>query len=360
MSTAYDKCSVCLCEYLRSFPITIFLVPVHTHKKIFFHFASPQILSNNLVYMPRRRILCVGLIALDIVNTCERYPDEDEDIRAISQRWQTGGNACTNATVLTQLGMECEFLGTLSRGVEADFVCKHLLDRGVRYDNSVHHSGCGTPTSFVTLSLATGSRTVIHSRNNLPELTVSAFEKVKLSNYDWIHFEGRRNEAEIVKMIAIVEEFNSGRSPKNKIVVSVELEKPRKSLLPLLEKADVVFASKDFAQFLGFSSPSETVKSLNFETKNVATIICAWGVGGADGIGPDGEAKHSNVYPPKKVVDTLGAGDTFVAGAIFRLIQGSSVEDALIFACRLAGFKCGINGNDGLVEAFSRQNNNDY
>ena len=306
--------------------------------------------------MSRRRILCVGLIALDIVNTCERYPDEDEDIRAISQRWQTGGNACTNASVLTQLGMQCEFLGSLSRGLDADFVCKHLLQRGVRYDNCVEHSGCGTPTSFVTLSLATGSRTVVHSRNNLPELTVSAFEKVNLLDFDWIHFEGRRNEAEIVKMIHIIEEFNATQSPKDRIVVSVELEKPRKSLLQLLGKADVVFTSKDFAQSLGFSSPYETVRSLRSKTKLGATIICAWGTRGADGAGPDGEVKHSNAYSPEKVVDTLGAGDTFIAGAICSLIQGSSIEDTLIFACRLAGFKCGMNGNDGLVEGLSRQN----
>ena len=306
--------------------------------------------------MSRRRILCVGLIALDIVNTCERYPDEDEDIRAISQRWQTGGNACTNASVLTQLGMQCEFLGSLSRGLDADFVCKHLLQRGVRYDNCVEHSGCGTPTSFVTLSLATGSRTVVHSRNNLPELTVSAFEKVNLLDFDWIHFEGRRNEVEIVKMIHIIEEFNATQSPKDRIVVSVELEKPRKSLLQLLGKADVVFTSKDFAQSLGFSSPYETVRSLRSKTKLGATIICAWGTRGADGAGPDGEVKHSNAYPPEKVVDTLGAGDTFIAGAICSLIQGSSIEDTLIFACRLAGFKCGMNGNDGLVEGLSRQN----
>lgn len=304
--------------------------------------------------MSRRRILCVGLIALDIVNTCERYPDEDEDIRAISQKWQTGGNACTNAVVLTQLGMECEFLGSLSRGLEAEFVCEHLHQRGVRYDNCVQHSDCGTPTSFVTLSLTTGSRTIVHSRNNLPELTVSAFEKVNLSDFDWIHFEGRRNEAEIVKMIDVVEEFNADLSPKDRIVVSVELEKPRKSLMQLLNKADVVFTSKDFAKFLGCSSPYETVRSLRSKTKPGATIICAWGTKGADGAGPDGEVKHSNAYPPEKVVDTLGAGDTFTAGAIYSLIQGSSLEDTLNFACRLAGLKCGMNGNDGLVEALSR------
>lgn len=63
-------------------------------------------------------------------------------------------------------------------------------------------------------------------------------------------------------MIDIVEEFNSAQSSKDRIVVSVELEKPRKSPMQLLDKADVVFTSKDFAEFLGFSSPYETVKSL--------------------------------------------------------------------------------------------------
>ena len=311
--------------------------------------------------MPRHRVLCVGLIALDIVSTCQRFPDEDEDIRAISQKWQTGGNACTNATVLTQLGMQCEFLGSLSCGVEAEFVCNHLRDRGVRYSSCVRHPDCGTPTSCVTLSLETGSRTVVHARNNLPELSVSAIEKIDLSNYDWVHFEGRRNEEEIVKMIDMVEKWNSALTHESKIIVSVELEKPRKTLLPLLDKADVVFISKDFARFCGYSSASEAVKSLRNKIKPGATMICAWGEKGADGAGADGDVKHSDAYPPEKVIDTLGAGDTFVAGAIYSLIKESSVKDALIFACRLAGFKCGVAGNDGLVKAFyNYQNNNCY
>ena len=268
--------------------------------------------------------------------------------------------ACTNATVLTQLGMQCEFLGSLSRGVEAEFVCKHLRDRGVCYSSCVRHADCATPTSCVTLSLETGSRTVVHARNiNLPELSVSALEKINLSNYDWVHFEGRGNEEEIVTMIDIVEKWNSTLTHENKIIVSVELEKPRETLLPLLDKADVVFTSKDYARFCGYSSASEAVKFLRNKIKPGATMSCAWGEKGADGAGPDGDVKHSDAYSPEKVIDTLGAGDTFVAGAIFSLIKESPVGHALIFACSLAVFKCGVAGNDGLVKAFyNYQNNN--
>ena len=99
-------------------------------------------------------------------------------------------------------------------------------------------------------------------------------------------------------MIAIVDKFNSTLSHQDKIVVSVELEKLRNSLLPLLDKADVVFTSEDFARFCGFSSAAEAVKSFRAKAKPSATIICAWGGEGADGVGPDGELKHSNAFPP--------------------------------------------------------------
>lgn len=305
--------------------------------------------------MTSGRILCIGLVALDIVNTCERYPEEDEDLRANFQRWQTGGNACNTCTVLNELGADCEFFGSMSYGLQADFIRKHMEERKLRY-KCVCHTNCGTPTSSVILNLQTGSRTIVHARNNLPELKVEDFEKLNLSDYRWIHFEGRRNEEVIVKMIEIIEKFNTMKSCTNQVKVSVELERPRDSLLQLLKKGDVVFISKDFARSRGFSSSAVTLKALHSQLKFGATAICAWGEEGADGVGPDGEVKHSDAYPPEKVTDSLGAGDTFIAGAIYSFCKGLSLQDALNFACFLAGVKCGMHGYDGLVKEALKHN----
>lgn len=67
-------------------------------------------------------ILCVGLICLDIVNIVDHYPVEDEDIRAKSQQWRSGGNAANTSMVLSLIGRRCEFLGTLGHGVETELV----------------------------------------------------------------------------------------------------------------------------------------------------------------------------------------------------------------------------------------------
>ena len=60
-------------------------------------------------------------------------------------------------------------------------------------------------------------------------------------------------------------------------------------------------------------------------------------------------------FAPPQVLDTLGAGDTFNAGLIHRLSLGSTVEEALTFACRLAGAKCGMLGYEGLKDFDSVQ-----
>ena len=57
---------------------------------------------------------------------------------------------------------------------------------------------------------------------------------------------------------------------------------------------------------------------------------------------------ESRAFPPEKLVDTLGAGDTFNAGIIHSLSRGKSVSEALTYACKLAGTKCGMVGFDGL------------
>lgn len=66
------------------------------------------------------RILCVGLLCLDIVNHLDHYPNEDEDVRAKHQTWQSGGNAANSAKVLSLIGSRCDFLGTIGVGMETE------------------------------------------------------------------------------------------------------------------------------------------------------------------------------------------------------------------------------------------------
>ncbi|XP_072433962.1 ketohexokinase isoform X3 [Chiloscyllium punctatum] len=293
----------------------------------------------------KKQILCVGLVCLDVINVVDKFPVEDTDTRCLSQIWQRGGNASNSCTVLALLGAPCGFLGSLAPGhvsdisvwtKRTDFLNDDFESRDINISNIVWQQAGITPSACCIVNLSSGSRTVIVSDM-----------KIDLSLYQWIHWEGR-NASEQVAMIQQVEQYNATVSAELRITTSVEIEKTREELYQLFGHGDFVFISKDVARHFGFNSASEAVKGLYNRVKPGAYLICAWAEQGADAMGPDG-VFHSNAFPPEKLVDTLGAGDTFIAAVLFSLYNGKCIQESLIFGCQIAGRKCGIQGYDGIV-----------
>ncbi|XP_012708179.2 ketohexokinase isoform X2 [Fundulus heteroclitus] len=297
----------------------------------------------------QKKILCVGLVCLDIINVVDKYPEEDTDSRCLSQRWQRGGNASNSCTVLSLLGAPCAFMGSLAAGPVADFILEDFQKFSIDVSLVSEYAECISPASVVISNISTGSRTILHMNRDLPDVTAEDFSKISLGQFKWIHWEAR-NTGEQLKMIQQVEMFNSKLPEHQRITISVEIEKTREPLYELFPHGDVVFVSKDVARHLGFNSPEAALKGLYNRVKKGAVLICAWAEKGADAVGPDGLLLHSDAFPPETLVDTLGAGDTFNAGVLYTLSNGGSLQDALTFGCRIAGKKCGFHGYDGIRE----------
>ncbi|XP_012643675.1 ketohexokinase isoform X1 [Microcebus murinus] len=298
--------------------------------------------------MEDKQILCVGLVVLDVISLVDKYPKEDMEIRCISQKWQRGGNASNSCTVLSLLGARCAFMGSLAPGHVADFLVADFRRRGVDVSQVAWQSGGDTPSSCCIVNISNGNRTIVLYDTNLPDVSAKDFEKVDLTRFKWIHIEGR-NASEQAKMLQRIDQHNARLPPEQRIRVSVEVEKPHEELFQLFGYGDVVFVSKDVAKHLGFKSAKEALRSLYSRVRKGAVLICAWAEEGADALCPDGKLFHSDAFPPPRVVDTLGAGDTFNASVIFSLSQGKSIQEALTFGCQVAGKKCGLQGFDGIV-----------
>ncbi|KAG7207724.1 hypothetical protein KM043_009340 [Ampulex compressa] len=362
------------------------------------------------------KILCVGLCCLDIVQTCVQFPFEDTDQRSVEYRWQRGGNASNTCTVLSLLGNSCEFLGTISAEEHLNFLQNDMRKYNIDFSHCPMVREIGCPTSTVILSLNSGSRTIIHHNPNLPELTLTNFQDLNLEEYSWIHFEGR-NLSDVLSMMQYIESYNDSlnctvQNSENTatfrmpITISVELERPKPELLDLLPYADVAFISKEFAQSRGYDNMSETLRNISEGSKSGATVICAWGDRGAMARTPDNIIVQSPAFPPHKIVDSLGAGDTFNAAVLYYLnktklnfikdnieqcyrsdkfffersaskndikqnyniessecshtefIDENILQRAVTFGCQVAGAKIGIKGYSGLSDSLQNLSQN--
>jgi ketohexokinase len=291
-------------------------------------------------------VLGVGIATLDIVNQVSTYPVEDAEVRALDQRIARGGNVANSLAVLRQFGRRCIWAGTLADDAGARFIGEDFARCGIDSRPAVRLRGTRTPTSYIALSRATGSRTIIHHRD-LREFSARDFDAVSLAGLDWVHFEGRAPD-ETAAMIARVRRERPG------LPISVEIEKPRDGIERLFQGATVLIFARAFAELV---SAPDSVEPRAFLRERLADCdadycLLPWGSAGAFGVARGSQPIcFAPAYRPASLVDTLAAGDVFNASVIDGMLRGLELPLLLARANRIAGHKCARQGLDGLIDS---------
>lgn len=276
-------------------------------------------------------ILAVGIATLDIINLVSDYPAEDDEVRALSQRRCRGGNATNSLTVLSQLGHQCHWAGVLINEPDVQSIEQELAAYQIDVSACERLEQGKMPTSYITMSQATGSRTIVHHRD-CPEYSFNAFSKIDLAQFDWVHFEGRNVDQTLLMLQFLRERYSN-------LPCSVEIEKNRADINSLMPYASVLMFSRQYAQAQGYETASHFLASLTANTR----ATCTWGEHGTWYL-EQGKIGHCPAFSPPKIIDTLGAGDTFNAGLIDGLLHDHTLSQAVASANRLAGHKCGQTG----------------
>ena len=283
-------------------------------------------------------ILITGNVTLDIVNVVDHYPDEDEEMRALQQWRDTGGNAANMAQVLAAYLHRCDFVGVIAEDTDGQYIAERLAEKSIGLEHASRLPG-RSPVSYITLNQQNGSRTIVHYRD-LSELAAEHFQQIPVERYDWLHFEGR-NVAELTKMLA------SAREAIFDQPISLEIEKVRDGLEDLIAQVDLVMFPRAYAQAHGFVDAESFLRDRQAKHGKV-WMTCTWGASGAWAIDQLGVVFHAPALPVK-VVDTLGAGDVFNACLVHALATGQLLEEALHHAVKMAGRKVAQQGLSGFL-----------
>lgn len=262
--------------------------------------------------------------------------------------------------MLRGLGRPCDFLGPLTSAPPfAEFLLDDMRRRGIGHADCPLYADFPVPMSSVILSERTGTRTIIHTNGGQPPLSAADFARVNLDAYAWVHFEGRQ-PAETVHMMERVVRYNSCCSASRRITVSLDLEKTNVDFSSLLRLADVVFVGKDLAagswHCTDMVAAVRRLRAECAESQPRLAVICPWGDRGAACADPDGavfecEAFDGGAQKTWPVIDSLGAGDTFVAAVIHALCDRPGAwRDAIRFGCRMAGGKVRHLGYDCVAQ----------
>ncbi|KAF2176224.1 putative ketohexokinase [Zopfia rhizophila CBS 207.26] len=314
-----------------------------------------------------KHIIAVGASYVDTILTADHYPSEDEKLRASSISRRRGGNCPNTLEVLEQFidpsadDIQLHLLAVLpskqsdaTKFIRNSFMKVKFEPSGI-YRNDHNEAA----SSYIIKSESTDTRTIVNY-NELPEMTAKEFiHKAHLMSVSeeakegWYHFEGRIPQTTL-QCIRYLRSYLRG------FKISVEVEKPgREGLMEIAAEADVVFYSKSWANAQGFQTAKDCLKKQAALTQKDALLCCTWGSEGATILqkSSDGSEGWEDVEawklktPGAKVLDTIGAGDTFIAGMLFALMRHSedwTLQQKLKFANELAGRKVIQEGFGGL------------
>ncbi|KAJ4346115.1 hypothetical protein N0V95_005668 [Ascochyta clinopodiicola] len=354
-------------------------------------------------------IICVGAVYMDTILTVPHFPQEDSKLRATNIVRRRGGNTANTLEVISQLlpdhnfdkesltyATELLLLTVLPDQYSPDTqtVIRSLPDVSTRlfqYRPGEHVAA----SSYIIQSAANLTRTVV-SANPLAEMTVAEFKAaieplIPAGQYEaevWIHFEGRMPEV----LLPCVQWLRQMYGYHGKVRVSVECEKPdRTGMKDVAALADTVFYSRLWAEVSGYkksqtprltacqahsdTDPSLCAPRLDAETflrsqipltSSDCLMFCTWGSSGATALrklhnkfealeSVDGW-KPSPSHNTPQPVDSVGAGDTFIAGMLYAMVEQKrwGLAERLAFANELAGRKVHRHGFEGLGEELKR------
>ncbi|KAL1895218.1 hypothetical protein Sste5346_005363 [Sporothrix stenoceras] len=343
-----------------------------------------------------KHFIFTGACYVDTILSVPFFPGEDDKLRATAAQVRRGGNCPNSIEVLQQL---LKSLGQDKGKGQGNDVATYLIAclpardapttamiansfgntspeiAAPNLDLCIYRDGHTSPaSSYILRSAATGSRTIVN-HSDLPEMTADEFREVADWFFDshpvsentpvssWWHFEGRIPET----TLKCIKHLISRRNTNNNVTISVEVEKPgREGLRDLAALADVVFYSKTWAESEGYDSAEACLCGEAASLPQASLLLCTWGAKGAAALVPGSGGSIVNCpaspVPAANVVDAVGAGDTFVAGILYKLsavgrqhkstrldIDDDTARDALTFAVGLATRKIQMDGFQGLA-----------
>lgn len=273
--------------------------------------------------MESKKVICIGSLNVDIILYIDKFCEDDDEQIINNLEISSGGQAGNIADGLGKLGKNVYFFGNIGEDSYTKMLKQDLDNSNVNY--SLAKSTKNKNNSVYGIVDKRGQRRM-YAYNNI-DFSANDFNEELYDNTEFIIF------TSIIKEDAIEIYSEIARKAKEKgikIVLdpgTVFAELGFEKLKSLLQHCDYIFPSKrEFEIILEDRNVDELLNLI----PNIF-VTC-----GKEGLVHYTQGSEPKKFPvvsmDKEIVDTIGAGDCFVAGFISSLMEEKSIEEAIKFA----------------------------
>ena len=273
--------------------------------------------------------VCVGVITVDTVALVDRYPTEDERVVAHEIVRGGGGPAAVAAVTLSRLGVKTAIVGTIGDDADGKEVLGIFEKEGV--DTSGISVGTSPTAGSVIVSSLERSARAITTRQPVVQAPINESAKRLIENAHWLHVDhvgiNRLDEMGVGRGKGPQISFDAGYGVESFNPIVVDL------FVPTDRQMTLRYPGNDLAVAL----ENDSIKAGN-------TVVATKGSAGSAGFSPETGFVTAPGFKVQ-VISTLGAGDVFHGALVAQLIQGYSLQEAMLRANAVAALSCrGLDG----------------
>ena len=295
-----------------------------------------------------KRFVVCGETLIDLVES-----DAPADSHSSTWLALSAGGPMNSAVALGKLGVDTHFLGRLSRDAFGRQLRQHILAANVQLDLSTESS---QSTSIAVVSLdAEGVASYTFHFSDTANFGWQSDDLPDLVADDWLHIAslscvvspGAEVLLDWMRDVKAGVSYDVNVRPTVITDPEVYWSKVQPWLRAVGRRQGIVKASDADIEFLaeqaGGGDPVE-VAARWVEKYGLSLAVVTLGPGGGVAIEPGGKVTRVPGYPTT-VVDTVGAGDTFMAGFLDAWVRlGRGLEDSLRRGAAAASIVCSRRG----------------
>ena len=301
------------------------------------------------------KILCIGMLVCDIL--ISTVPDDILSRDSVGIRrpiTSCGGDALNVAMGLSKLGANVMISGRIAHDVSGAFIEQACKTAGIDTRGLVYDETCATSTTFALID-ARGERHFLTDKEIFSKLVESDVPQALIDEADIVYF-GSAMALPGMDGGGLEELFRKARAAGKWTVMDAAIDETRTdldwlaALAPTLRQTDVFFPSIDEARLItGKNAPEEIAACMSgFGMKAFGIKLGKRGCFVTD-------FQRSLMVPALSwmpVVDTTGAGDSFLAGLMRGLAEGWDIFRSTEFANTVAAQNVGAYGGTAGIPPF--------
>jgi sulfofructose kinase len=286
-------------------------------------------------------VVGVGLNATDTLIPLPEYPARGSKVAFRDAHILPGGQVATAIAACQQWGLSTRYVGKVGDD-HAGRLHRDEFDRLGVEARLLIAKNCKSQQAFIIVD-DTGERTVLWKRDKRMTLRPEELQREWITEARVLHVDGHDTEA-----AAKAAEWARAAG----IPVVADLDELYPGVEALLKNLDYFVASRDIPGRI--TGEADLRKSLPEVHKRYGFHLTAATLGEEGVLTWDGDKFHYAAAYCVKVVDTIGAGDTFHAGFIYGLLQGWPLQRQLDFGCAAAALNCTGMGARGGIQGVAR------